>query len=172
MPNARIGIDLGGTKIEGIVLARDGGEIVRRRITAPQGDYDRSIAALADLVAELETSAGMKASVGIGMPGSISPATGLVQNANSVWLNGRPLNAADVREPQLVGRGSIVTMTYRTENLVITAHGKARENGTAGDVVRVQNLNSGKTVEAVVTGPDTVTVQSLTLTSARCATCP
>jgi flagella basal body P-ring formation protein FlgA len=102
----------------------------------------------------------------------ISPDHLIGKSARHALLNGRPLNGADVREPQLVGRGSIVTMTYRTENLVMTAHGKARENGTAGDVVRVQNLNSGKTVEAVVTGPDTVTVQSLTLTSARCATCP
>ena len=93
------------------------------------------------------------------------------KSARHSLLNGRPLNASDVRDPQLVGRGNIVTMTYRTDNLVITAHGKARENGTAGDVIRVQNLNSGKTVEAVVTGPDLVTVQSLALATARCTTC-
>jgi flagella basal body P-ring formation protein FlgA len=93
------------------------------------------------------------------------------KSARHSLLNGRPLNVSDVQDPQLVGRGSIVTMTYRTDNLMITAHGKARENGTAGDVIRVQNLNSGKTVEAIVTGPETVTVQSLALTTARCATC-
>jgi flagella basal body P-ring formation protein FlgA len=93
------------------------------------------------------------------------------KSARHALLNGRPLNDADVQEPKLVDRGSIVTMTYRTEYLVMTAHGKARENGTAGDVVRVQNLNSGKTVEAIVTGPDTVTVQSLAVTTARCAKC-
>jgi flagella basal body P-ring formation protein FlgA len=91
--------------------------------------------------------------------------------ARRALVNGRPLNGADVRDPQMVSRGGIVIMTYRTDNLVITAHGKARENGTTGDVVRVQNLNSGKTVETVVTGPDTVTVQALSQTTARCAKC-
>lgn len=93
------------------------------------------------------------------------------KGARHALVGGRPLNGADVRDPQLVGRGSIVTMTYRTDNLMITAHGKARENGTAGEVVRVQNLNSGKTVEAIVTGPDTVTVQPLSQIIARCSTC-
>jgi fructokinase len=91
MMELRIGIDLGGTKIEGVLLGSDGGECFRRRIPAPAGDYRATIVALAGLVLDLERSAGGAASVGIGMPGSISPATGLVQNANSVWLNGRPL---------------------------------------------------------------------------------
>jgi len=91
MTELRIGIDLGGTKIEGVALARDGSERARIRIPAPKGDYDASIAALADLVSELEGQTGAESSVGVGMPGSISPVTGLVQNANSVWLNGRPL---------------------------------------------------------------------------------
>jgi fructokinase len=93
MMKLRIGIDLGGTKIEGVLLGPDGGERARRRIPAPPGDYRATIGALAGLVVDLERSAGGTASVGIGMPGSISPATGLVQNANSVWLNGRPLQA-------------------------------------------------------------------------------
>ena len=93
------------------------------------------------------------------------------KSARHSLLDGRPLNGSDVREPQLVQRGGIVTMTYRTDNLVITAHGKARENGTAGQVVQVQNLNSGKIVEAVVTGHDTVAVQPLSLAAARCAEC-
>ncbi|MGE0701211.1 MAG: ROK family protein [Hyphomicrobiaceae bacterium] len=93
MSGLRIGIDLGGTKIEGVVLAADGSERARRRIAAPQGDYRATVAALSDLVAGLEQAVGDTATVGVGMPGSISPATGLVQNANSVWLNGRPLKA-------------------------------------------------------------------------------
>jgi flagella basal body P-ring formation protein FlgA len=84
---------------------------------------------------------------------------------------GKPLNSTDVREPQLVTRGSTVVMTYRTRNLMITAHGKARENGTAGDTVRVQNANSGKTVDAIVTGPDTVAVLPLTQSAEQCAKC-
>ncbi len=87
----RIGIDLGGTKIEAIALARDGREVARRRISAPQGDYQATIQALAAITREVEQIAGSTGSVGIGMPGSISPSTGLVQNANSVWLNGRQL---------------------------------------------------------------------------------
>lgn len=93
MNGLRIGIDLGGTKIEGVVLAPDGSEKARIRVAAPKGNYEASIAALTDLIADLERQAGAKCTIGIGMPGSISPATGLVQNANSVWLNGRPLKA-------------------------------------------------------------------------------
>jgi fructokinase len=85
-----IGIDFGGTKIEGIVMDEAGSELVRRRIATPRDDYGGSIAAVRDLVLALE--AGLApASVGIGIPGTISPATGLVKNANSNWLNGRPL---------------------------------------------------------------------------------
>jgi fructokinase len=74
-----------------VALANDGSEEARIRIAAPKGDYDASITALIDLISELERAAGGHGTVGVGMPGSLSPATGLVQNANSVWLNGRPL---------------------------------------------------------------------------------
>jgi fructokinase len=87
----RMGIDLGGTKIEGRVLAPDGEEVARMRILAPQGDYEASVAALTDIVRALDTEVGGGTTVGIGMPGSLSPVTGLVRNANSTWLNGRPL---------------------------------------------------------------------------------
>lgn len=87
----RIGIDLGGTKIEGIVLAPEGCVIARERITAPRGDYGATLAALAGLTGRLQAAAGRQVTVGIGMPGSLSPSTGHVQNANSTWLNGRPL---------------------------------------------------------------------------------
>jgi fructokinase len=87
----RIGIDLGGTKIEGLALAADGREIDRRRIAAPRGNYDDTIRAVVDLVAAIETAARGKGSIGAGIPGAISPATGLIKNANSTWLNGRPL---------------------------------------------------------------------------------
>jgi fructokinase len=88
----RIGIDLGGTKIEGIVLDGDGRERVRRRVATPAGDYAASLAVIAALVAELEAHAGPAASVGVGIPGALSPATGLVKNANSTWLIGKPLD--------------------------------------------------------------------------------
>jgi fructokinase len=87
----RIGIDLGGTKIEAIALDNEGREHLRHRIATPRGDYDGTIAAVATLVTYVEARVG-PSSVGIGMPGVISPATGLVKNANSTWLNGRPLS--------------------------------------------------------------------------------
>jgi fructokinase len=85
----RIGIDLGGTKIEGIALAPDGATLWRRRIPAPSGDYERTIATVAALVARIERETGLRGTVGVGIPGAISPATGLVKNANSIWLIGR-----------------------------------------------------------------------------------
>lgn len=87
----RIGIDLGGTKIELIALDRDGHERLRRRIATPQGDYDGTLAAVVELVHWAEAILAEPASVGIGTPGAVSPASGLMKNANSVCLNGRPL---------------------------------------------------------------------------------
>ncbi len=87
----RIGIDLGGTKIEAVVLDGLGAERFRKRVRSPRGDYAGTIEAVAQLVADAEEAAG-PATVGIGIPGAISPATGLIKNANSTWLNGRPLS--------------------------------------------------------------------------------
>jgi fructokinase len=86
----RIGIDLGGTKIEAIALDGQGRERMRHRVGTPRGDYDGTIEAVVSLVDRVEAVVG-RATVGIGMPGVISPATGLVKNANSTWLNGRRL---------------------------------------------------------------------------------
>lgn len=87
----RIGVDLGGTKIEAVALSAGGELLARRRVPTPRGDYDATIAALHDLVAELERVVGCQGSVGVGMPGVISSTTGVVKNANSTWLNGRAL---------------------------------------------------------------------------------
>jgi fructokinase len=87
----RIGIDLGGTKIEGIAIADAGTERLRRRIVAPRGDYEQTIAAVAGLVDAIEAQTGTRGTLGVGIPGAISPATGLIKNSNSTWLNGRPL---------------------------------------------------------------------------------
>jgi fructokinase len=90
----RIGIDLGGTKIEGIALDPSGVERARHRVATPRGDYQATILAIRDLVACIEADVGVPspASVGIGMPGIVSPATGRVKNANSTWLIGRPFD--------------------------------------------------------------------------------
>ena len=87
----RIGIDLGGTKVEGIALDHTGAEMVRLRVPTPRGRYDDTLRAICDLVEHIETRIGRYATVGIGTPGAISPASGFVKNANSTWLNGRPL---------------------------------------------------------------------------------
>jgi fructokinase len=88
----RIGIDLGGTKIEFIALDRDGDIVRRQRVPTPAGDYDATIRALAGGVEGLEAALGVGSlPVGIGIPGSPSPHSGLIRNANSIWLNGRPL---------------------------------------------------------------------------------
>jgi fructokinase len=102
----RIGIDLGGTKIEGLALADDGRELARYRIPAPRGNYEDTIRAIVRVVSHLERAClaeaprGAKAdatadrtgfTIGVGIPGAISPATGLIKNANSTWLIGHPL---------------------------------------------------------------------------------
>jgi fructokinase len=89
----RIGIDLGGTKIEALAIDDQGVELVRHRIDTPRDDYDATVAAMVGLVQRLEDKAGSRGTVGAGIPGSISRITGLVKNANSTWLNGRPLDA-------------------------------------------------------------------------------
>ena len=87
----RIGIDLGGTKIEAAALSPGGVILARHRVPTPRDDYQGTLVAIAGLVERLEQHIGHAASVGVGMPGILSPATGLVKNANSVWLIGRPL---------------------------------------------------------------------------------
>ena len=89
-PGLRIGVDLGGTKIEAIALDRAGRERFRERVATPSGDYAGTVRAVAELARA--AMMGEPASVGVGIPGSISPATGLVKNANSVCLIGRALD--------------------------------------------------------------------------------
>lgn len=88
----RIGIDLGGTKIEGIALADDGKELLRQRVATPQGDYHATVASIVQLVNYLEQQTAQQGSVGIGIPGAIDH-NGLVKNANSVCLIGQPLQS-------------------------------------------------------------------------------
>ncbi|NUQ20407.1 MAG: ROK family protein, partial [Gemmatimonadaceae bacterium] len=87
----RIGIDLGGTKIEGITLADDGEITHRHRVDTPKA-YNPTIEAIAGVVQRLEESAGERGTIGIGIPGTVVAATGLVKNSNSVCLNGQPLH--------------------------------------------------------------------------------
>jgi fructokinase len=88
----RIGIDLGGTKIEGIAIDAQGLEQQRQRIPTPKGSYEPIVQAVKHLVLDIEKSCGQKGTVGVGIPGAISPPTGLVKNANTVELIGHPLD--------------------------------------------------------------------------------
>ncbi len=87
-----IGIDLGGTKIEAVALHGDGREARRLRVASPQGNYDRTVATIRDLVAAVSQGLDCAAEIGVGIPGTISPVTGLVKNANSTWLIGHPFD--------------------------------------------------------------------------------
>ena len=87
----RLGVDLGGTKTEIIALADDGRELLRQRIPTPQGDYMATLKAIARLVESVENNLGQRGTVGIGIPGAESLATGLIKNANSTCLIGQPL---------------------------------------------------------------------------------
>ena len=88
----RIGIDLGGTKTEVIALSDQGAQLFRHRLPTPGGDYRQTIETIASLVEMAEQATGQSGTVGIGIPGSISPYTGVVKNANSTWLNGQPFD--------------------------------------------------------------------------------
>ncbi len=87
----RIGIDLGGTKIEGIALSETGEELFRNRVATPQGDYRATLQTVSDLVAQVEKAVGEKGSIGVCTPGALSPASGLMRNSNSVCMNGKPV---------------------------------------------------------------------------------
>lgn len=97
----RIGIDLGGTKIEAIALDGNGNELFRQRVNTPQHDYPTTLNAIVELVNKLENETQQTGSIGIGIPGAISPTTSLVKNANSTWLIGKPL---DKDLEQLLGK--------------------------------------------------------------------
>ncbi len=87
-----LGIDLGGTKIEIIALDDRGNVLLRRRRPSPRGDYQKTLEAIGALIDQAETELGAKGTLGFGTPGAISPATGLLKNSNSTWLNGKPFD--------------------------------------------------------------------------------
>jgi fructokinase len=117
----RIGIDLGGTKIEALAMDERGEELARYRVDTPRGDYDGTIAAIVGLVRRLEAETGRTGSVGAGIPGSISERTGLVKNANSTWLNGKPLDkdlsAALNREVRIANDANCLAVSEATDGV-------------------------------------------------------
>ena len=138
----RIGVDLGGTKIEAVGLGADGTERFRRRIETPRGSYDGTLQAIAGLVRAAEQETGERGSVGIGMPGAVSPATGLVKNANSTWLIGHPLQrdlerALD-RPVRLANDANCFALSEASDGAGAGAHvvfGVIIGTGTGGGVV-------------------------------------
>ncbi len=122
----RIGIDLGGTKIEALAIDGDGVELARHRVDTPRDDYDGTIAAMVGLVRRLEEETGRTGTVGAGIPGSVSRITGLVKNANSTWLNGRPLDrdlaAALGREVRVANDANCLAVSEATDGAAAGAH--------------------------------------------------
>jgi len=138
----RIGIDLGGTKIEAVALGRDGNRLAQRRIATPAGDYAGTIAAMAKLVAAIEAEVGARATVGIGIPGTIVAETGLVKNANSTWLIGRPLRrdveAALGREVRFANDANCFALSEATDGAAAayrTVFGVILGTGVGGGIV-------------------------------------
>ena len=138
----RLGIDLGGTKIEIVALADDGTELLRRRMPTPQGDYLATTEAVAGLVAAAERELGRRGTVGIGIPGAESRVTGLVKNANSTWLIGRPLRhdlqARLQREVRLANDANCFALSEATDGAAAGAavvFGVILGTGVGGGIV-------------------------------------
>ncbi|HXN96112.1 MAG TPA: ROK family protein, partial [Candidatus Acidoferrales bacterium] len=115
----RIGVDLGGTKMEFVALERDGRELHRHRIATPRFDYEATVRAVAEAVEGIEKKLGRSATVGMGIPGTISTKTGLVKNANSTWLNGKPfdkdLSRALAREVRCANDANCLAVSEATD---------------------------------------------------------
>ncbi|MCA1978489.1 MAG: ROK family protein [Thiobacillus sp.] len=149
-PALRLGIDLGGTKIELVALNDTGEEILRRRIPTPQNDYVATVAAVAALVHGAEVELGTKGSVGVGTPGAVSPATGRMKNCNSTCLNGRPLKQdlerALNREIRLANDADCFALSEATDGAAAgaaTVFGVILGTGVGGGVVVRGRLLAG-----------------------------
>lgn len=150
----RIGIDLGGTKIELVALGQDGEERARRRIPTPRDDYAGTLRAIAELVAWAESDCGARGTVGIGTPGAISPASGLLKNSNSVWLNGRPLRA-DLEI--LLGRQIGLANDANCFALSEAVDGAARGRRTVFGVIIGTGTGAGIVIDRqVLVGPNAI----------------
>lgn len=146
----RIGIDLGGTKIEGILLSSDGEALQRKRVPTPVGNYTGTLQSICDLVDELETGQSEICTIGVGIPGTIAPDTGLVKNANSTWLIGKPLDHdlmhALNRPVRLANDADCFAMSEATDGAAAgcpTVFGVILGTGVGGGIVVNHHLLSG-----------------------------
>jgi fructokinase len=146
----RIGVDLGGTKIEVAALDRGGAAVARRRVLTPGRDYPATVATIRDLVLALETELGESCTVGIAMPGAISPATGLVKNANSTCLIGHPFDrdiaAALAREVRVANDADCFALSEAVDGAAAGARsvfGVILGTGVGGGIVVGGRLLAG-----------------------------
>jgi fructokinase len=146
----RIGVDLGGTKIEAIALDQAGATLARHRIATPRGDYGATLEAITGLVAAIEAETGTTGRIGIGTPGAISPFTGRLRNANSVWLNDRPLNldleACLGRPVRLANDADCFTLSEATDGAgrgATSVFGVIIGTGTGGGITIGSRLLAG-----------------------------
>jgi fructokinase len=150
----RIGVDLGGTKIEAVALGPGGAELARRRVPSPQGSARASIEAVAGLVRDLEAELGEPASVGVALPGTISPDDGRMKNANSVWLIGetldRDLGAALDRPVRLANDADCFALSEATD-------GAGAGAGSVFGVILGTGVGGGIVVEGrLLAGPNAI----------------
>lgn len=147
----RLGIDLGGTKIAAVVLDPGGGIAWESRVATPRDDYDGTLDAMTRLVSEAERAVGGTCTVGIGMPGVISPVSGLVKNANSTWLNGRALKV-DLerrlrRDVRLANDANCLAISEAIDGAAAGHHvvfGVILGTGTGGGVVVDRRVLTGR----------------------------
>ena len=150
----RIGVDLGGTKIEALALDEGGGTLLRRRIAAPRDDYAATLEAMVGLVQSLEHETGRRGTVGVGIPGAISPATGRVKNANSTWLNGCSLGE-DLAG--LLGRPVRLANDANCFALSEATDGAGKGSGVVFGVILGTGTGGGIVVHGrILTGPNAI----------------
>jgi len=146
----RIGIDVGGTKIEALAIDDEGIELARYRVDTPRDDYPGTISAMIGLVRRLEEATGRTGTVGAGIPGSISRITGLVKNANSTWLNGRPfdrdVSAALGGEVRMANDANCFAVSEATDGAAAGSHvvfGVILGTGCGGGVAISGRVHAG-----------------------------
>ena len=149
-----LGIDLGGTKTEAIVLAPDGGTLARWRTPSKRGDYDGTVRLIRDMAADAGSRFGALGGIGIGIPGTISPATGLVKNANSTWLIGRPfqddLTEALGRVPSIANDADCFALSEATD-------GAGAGAGTVWGIILGTGVGGGIVVRGrLLAGPNAI----------------
>jgi len=150
----RLGVDLGGTKIEIAALEPNGRECLRRRMPAPRDDYAATLQAISGLVSEADSALGGHGSIGIGTPGAISPATGLLRNSNSIWLNGKPLQA-DLET--ILGREVRIANDANCFALSEATDGAACDAAVVFGVIVGTGAGAGVVVNrGVLTGPNAI----------------